>query len=85
VRLTSLSVKDYVGRVADGSPTLGGGSVCALAGSLSAALCLMVAHLTLGKASRARPSCMIDPSGARPSALREVRCEGRPACGAMSF
>jgi glutamate formiminotransferase/formiminotetrahydrofolate cyclodeaminase len=49
MRLTSLSVKDYVGRVADGSPTPGGGSVCALAGSLSAALCLMVAHLTLSK------------------------------------
>ena len=49
MRLTSLSVKDYVGRVADGSPTPGGGSVCALAGSLSAALCLMVAHLTLGR------------------------------------
>ena len=28
---------DYVQRVADGSPTPGGGSVCALAGSLSAA------------------------------------------------
>ncbi len=49
MRLTSLSVKDYVGRVAGGSPTPGGGSVCALTGSLSAALCLMVAHLTLGK------------------------------------
>ncbi|MGA2403573.1 MAG: cyclodeaminase/cyclohydrolase family protein [Syntrophobacteraceae bacterium] len=49
MRLTGLPVKDYVQRVADGSPTPGGGSVCALAGSLSAALCLMVAHLTLGK------------------------------------
>ncbi len=49
MRLTGLSVKDYVQRVADGSPTPGGGSVCALAGSLSAALCLMVAHLTLCK------------------------------------
>jgi formiminotetrahydrofolate cyclodeaminase len=49
MRLTSLSVKDYVQKVADGSPTPGGGSVSALAGSLSAALCLMVANLTLGK------------------------------------
>ena len=49
MKLTGLSVKDYVQRVADGSPTPGGGSVCALACSLSAALCLMVAHLTLGK------------------------------------
>ncbi len=49
MKLTSLPVKDYVQRVADGSPTPGGGSVCALVGSLSAALCLMVAHLTLGR------------------------------------
>ena len=47
--LTNLSVKDYVQRVADGSPTPGGGSVCALAGGMGAALCLMVAHLTLGR------------------------------------
>ena len=49
MRLTSLPVKEYVQRVANGSPTPGGGSVCALAGSLSAALCLMVAHHTLGR------------------------------------
>jgi len=47
--LTDLSVKDYVQRVADDSPTPGGGSASALAGALSAALCLMVAHLTLGR------------------------------------
>ncbi len=47
--LTRLSVKEYVQRVANGSPTPGGGSVCALAGGLSAALCLMVAHHTLGR------------------------------------
>ncbi|SPF47718.1 methenyltetrahydrofolate cyclohydrolase [Syntrophobacter sp. SbD1] len=49
MQLTRLSVKDYVQRVADGYPTPGGGSVCALAGSLGAALCLMVANLTLGR------------------------------------
>jgi len=49
MRLTSLPVKEYVQRVANGSPTPGGGSVCALAGSLSAALCLMVARHTLGR------------------------------------
>ena len=49
MRLTSLPVKEYVQRVANGSPTPGGGSVCALAGSLGAALCLMVAHHTLGR------------------------------------
>ncbi len=49
MKLTGLSVKDYAQRVADGYPTPGGGSVCALAGGLGAALCLMVAHLTLGR------------------------------------
>jgi formiminotetrahydrofolate cyclodeaminase len=47
--LTSLSVKEYLQRVADGTPTPGGGGVCALVGGLGAALCLMTAHLTIGK------------------------------------
>ena len=47
--LTSLSVKEYLERVADGTPTPGGGGVCALVGGLGAALCLMTAHLTLGR------------------------------------
>ena len=47
--LTGLSVKEYVQRVADGTATPGGGSVCALVCSLSAALCLMTARLTLGR------------------------------------
>ncbi len=35
--------------MADGTPTPGGGGVCALVGGLGAALCLMTAHLTIGK------------------------------------
>lgn len=47
--LTDLSVKEYVQRIAAGTATPGGGSVCALVCALSAALCLMTAHLTLGR------------------------------------
>ncbi|MDA8307407.1 MAG: cyclodeaminase/cyclohydrolase family protein [Deltaproteobacteria bacterium] len=47
--LTDLSVTEYVHRVAEGTAAPGGGSVCALVCSLSAALCLMAAHLTLGR------------------------------------
>lgn len=47
--LTDLTVKEYVQRVAEGTPAPGGGSVCALVCSLSAALCLMAARLTLGR------------------------------------
>jgi glutamate formiminotransferase/formiminotetrahydrofolate cyclodeaminase len=39
----------FVGAVADGTPTPGGGAVAALAGALSAALAEMVARLTVGK------------------------------------
>jgi glutamate formiminotransferase / formiminotetrahydrofolate cyclodeaminase len=39
----------FVSAVAEGTPTPGGGAVAALAGSLSAALSEMVAHLTAGK------------------------------------
>ena len=49
MRLTELSVKDFLAILSGDSPAPGGGSVCALAGALSAALCTMVARLTLGK------------------------------------
>ncbi|MGC8491859.1 MAG: cyclodeaminase/cyclohydrolase family protein [Syntrophobacteraceae bacterium] len=47
--LTDLTVKEYVERLAEGTPSPGGGSVCALVCGLSAALCLMAARLTLGR------------------------------------
>jgi acyl-CoA thioester hydrolase len=44
-----------------------------------------IVAVAINKASRARPTRRIDTSCGRPSALREIRCEGRPACGATSF
>ncbi len=41
------SLLDFINRVASKSPVPGGGSVAALAGSLAAALCSMVANLTI--------------------------------------
>lgn len=49
MKLSELTMKEFLVSVSDDSPTPGGGSVSALAGALSASLCGMVARLTLGK------------------------------------
>lgn len=46
---SDLSIKDFLGKVASGEPTPGGGSVSALCGALSCALAEMVGQITLGK------------------------------------
>jgi formiminotetrahydrofolate cyclodeaminase len=47
--LVDLSLKDFTKELASSSPAPGGGSIAALCGSLGAALCHMIAGLTLGK------------------------------------
>ena len=49
MRLVELTVRDFIDRMAGDTPAPGGGSAAALAGALSAALCLMVTRLTLGR------------------------------------
>lgn len=49
MKLAELSLKKFLVSLSGDSPAPGGGSVSALAGALSAALCAMVARLTLGK------------------------------------
>jgi glutamate formiminotransferase/formiminotetrahydrofolate cyclodeaminase len=49
MKLADLAVSEFVRELASVSPAPGGGSVAALCGGLSAALCTMVARLTLGK------------------------------------
>jgi formiminotetrahydrofolate cyclodeaminase len=48
--LISLSLEDFLDRLASDAPTPGGGAVAALTGALAAALGRMVCALTLGKA-----------------------------------
>ncbi len=47
--LAKLTVEEFTERLAEGTPTPGGGSAAALAGTLSASLLKMVCDLTLGK------------------------------------
>jgi methenyltetrahydrofolate cyclohydrolase len=49
MNLKELSIREFVEKIAGPDPAPGGGSAAALAGALSAALCAMVARLTLGK------------------------------------
>jgi formiminotetrahydrofolate cyclodeaminase len=49
MKLTELSLKEFLVTLSGESAAPGGGSVSALAGALSASLCSMVARLTLGK------------------------------------
>ena len=49
MKLTELSVRDFIAELGAGTPTPGGGSVAALCGALGSALAAMVAWLTLGK------------------------------------
>ena len=52
-RLTDLSVRDLVERLATNDPIPGGGSASALAGAMGAALVQMVVALTVGRPSAA--------------------------------
>ncbi len=49
MNLIDLTVTEFTRKVASSSPAPGGGSIAALSGALGAALCSMVAGLTLGK------------------------------------
>jgi glutamate formiminotransferase/formiminotetrahydrofolate cyclodeaminase len=60
----------FVGRVASATPTPGGGSVAALAGSLAAALAQMVAGLTIGKKKYVAVETEVKELSARASVLR---------------
>jgi formiminotetrahydrofolate cyclodeaminase len=49
VKLMQMTVEGFLDELASDSPAPGGGSVAALAGAAAAALCAMVARLTLGR------------------------------------
>lgn len=49
MKLSELTVHDFLAELGSDSPAPGGGSVAALAGALAASLCQMVSGLTLGR------------------------------------
>jgi len=51
---TEMTLKEFMGHLASRSPAPGGGSVSALAGSLSAALTAMVARFSAGRKSNSK-------------------------------
>lgn len=62
--LVKESVEEFAARLAAGTPTPGGGSASALAGSLAAALVQMVCDLTIGKeAYRSHEAALKSMSG----------------------
>ena len=70
---SATTVGDFLDRVAEATPTPGGGSVAALAGALAAALVQMVAGLTVGKKKYAE----VEPEMRRRAS--------RPACCASAW
>ena len=80
--LIALSVKDFASLTASNAPAPGGGSVSALCGALSAALCEMVANLTVGKEKYAAhedamQAILTELSSVRNALLRAVDEETR--------
>jgi formiminotetrahydrofolate cyclodeaminase len=65
-----LSLTQFVDRLAAGTPTPGGGSAAALAGSLAAALVQMVCDLTIGKEGYQQHEALLRPIRAQAEALR---------------
>ncbi len=65
----------YVGAVAQGTPTPGGGAVAALAGALAAALGEMVARLTMGKQKYAAVEADMAAAAATAESLRRQLLE----------
>ncbi len=70
----SASVSGFLGAVAAGTPTPGGGSVAAMAGALAAALGVMVCRIGSSGAGTTAPSQPADHSSSEP---RLVRLGGR--------
>lgn len=70
--LVEMTVKEFIAEVKGDSAAPGGGSVAALAGSLGAALAIMVGNLTLGNAKY--PDAQAKLPGLQKK-LEEVLCE----------
>lgn len=69
-RLTEISVRELVARLASGAPVPGGGSASALAGALAAALVHMVVELTAGRSEAAEHEAALAEIGLAAASLR---------------
>jgi formiminotetrahydrofolate cyclodeaminase len=68
--LGSLSVSAFLGHLASGEPTPGGGSASALGGALAASLVSMVCNLTLGRERYAEHAAVVETIRAEAVELR---------------
>lgn len=68
---SALSLDQLMDRVAEGTPTPGGGTVAALAGALAAALPVMVANLTIGRKKYAAVEAEASATKQQAIALRD--------------
>lgn len=69
--LNFMKVNEFVEELASDSPAPGGGSVAALAGSLSAALTAMVTNLTFGKKGHETKNDLMEKTGIKAQALKD--------------
>lgn len=82
--LTSATVRDYVGRLASGEPTPGGGSAAALVGALGAALGEMVANFTREKEGWELVAPALEQLELRHEALLDLTDRDAEAYGGVS-
>jgi formiminotetrahydrofolate cyclodeaminase len=68
--LSRLTLEEFDDRLAAGTPTPGGGSAAALAGSLAAALIRMVCDLTIGKEAYRAHEPILRPMNQEAEAMR---------------
>lgn len=69
--LVNMKINEFVDELSSDSPAPGGGSVAALAGSLSAALSAMVAGLTFGKKGYADKNGLMEKTGISAQRLKD--------------
>ncbi|MBO4872437.1 MAG: cyclodeaminase/cyclohydrolase family protein [Lachnospiraceae bacterium] len=70
--LTNLTINDFMALLGSDAPAPGGGSAAALTGALGAALCSMVANLTLGRAKYAEYQELAASVAEKAEALRRA-------------
>ena len=70
MELTNLRINEFTDLLGSDAPAPGGGSAAALCGSLGAALCSMVANLTLGRAKYTEHQELAAETAQKAEALR---------------